>query len=57
MMNYGNMSKKLILEIFDISSIPNTTGLSGETFIMLFYSRIQIFFFEKGGEKGPQKWF
>ncbi len=45
MMNYGNMSKKLILEIFDPSLIPNKTGLSGEIFIMLFYSRTQFFFF------------
>ncbi len=45
MMNYGNMSKKLILQIFDPSSIPNKTGSSSEIFIILFYSRTQTFFF------------
>ncbi len=50
------MSKNLILEIFDPSAIPNKTGLSGE-FLLLFYSRTQNFFFEKGGQKGSRKRF
>ncbi len=48
MINYENMSKKLILEIFDpppLPSIPNTTGLSSKIFIILFYSWTQFFLF------------
>ncbi len=57
MMNYGNMRKKLILEIFEPSSIPNKTGLSGEIFIMLFYSPTENFFLRREVKRVPENGF
>ncbi len=57
MMNYRNMSKKLIMEIFDPSSIPNKTDLSDRILFFYFVVGPKFFFFEKGGQNGPQKRF